>query len=235
MKLEKILKITARLHCQTGLHIGGGDTEIHIGGIDNQVIKHPVTNEPYIPGSSLKGKIRSLMEWRTGLVQQTPFGVSDWKNAGKQGESVLRILQLFGIHGNDGNESDIAKIGPTRLSFWDCPLNREWLESIRESNLLPIEDKTENIINRIKGSADHPRHTERVPAGAYFEFVLTVKKLDIDNEEKLLREVLSGLKLLEFDSLGGSGSRGYGKVVFQDLKIEGYNGTLKFEDIKPFG
>ncbi len=235
MKLEKIFKITARLHCQTGLHIGGGDAEIHIGGIDNQVIKHPVTHEPYIPGSSLKGKIRSLMEWRTGMVQHKPFSASDWKKAGKQGESVLRILQLFGIHGNDATDSDIEKIGPTRLSFWDCPLNKQWLESIRDSNLLPVEAKTENTIDRIAGTALHPRQTERVPAGADFEFLLSVKKLDTDNEEELLKEVLSGLKLLELDSLGGSGSRGYGKVVFQDLKIEGYNGTLKFEDIKPFG
>lgn len=73
MKLTNIIEIKAKLELQTGLHIGAGDSEMHIGGIDNSVIKHPITQSPYIPGSSLKGKIRTLLEWRSGAVQSTPL------------------------------------------------------------------------------------------------------------------------------------------------------------------
>lgn len=236
MKLEKILKIKADLRCETGLHIGGGDTEIHIGGVDNQVIKNPITNLPYIPGSSLKGKMRSLMEWRTGKVQEKPLGVNDLKNAGRDDVAVKNILKLFGIHGNKEGltEELVSDIGPTRLSFWDCPINKKWVDSVRDKNLLTVEVKSENTINRISGTATNPRQSERVPAGASFDFCLSIRKLDVDNEDELVKEVLIALKLLEFDSLGGSGSRGYGKVKFENLTIEGYDGKICFEDLKPF-
>jgi CRISPR-associated protein Csm3 len=80
LKLNKISVIQGTIELKTGLHIGGGDTEMHIGGTDNPVVKHPHTNEPYIPGSSLKGKIRSLLElkygicgigWRTFFIKST--------------------------------------------------------------------------------------------------------------------------------------------------------------------
>ena len=81
MQLKHIHHITADLVLETGLHIGAGDSEIHIGGIDNAVIKHPVSGEPYIPGSSLKGKIRSLLEWKSGRVQENPLGKKEYEDA----------------------------------------------------------------------------------------------------------------------------------------------------------
>lgn len=238
MKLEKIYKIHAKLECVTGLHIGGSDTEMHIGGVDNQVIKNSVEDLPYVPGSSLKGKIRSLMEWRTGMVQSEPLTYKDLERAGSEKElvkNVLYVLRLFGVGGGDKvSEEKMEEIGPARLSFWDCPINRDWLNDIYEKNLLPVEVKTENSIDRIKGTAKNPRQTERVPAGAIFDFNLTVRILDIDIEDELITEVLRGLKLLELDALGGSGSRGYGKVKFCQLEIEGYDGPVSFENVKPF-
>jgi CRISPR-associated protein Csm3 len=237
MILNKILKISATLTCETGLHIGGGDSEMHIGGIDTPVVKNPVTHEPYVPGSSLKGKIRSLMEWRSGMVKNEPLGIRDLNRAkGAQEESVLTILRLFGAHGADEpTEEQQQKIGPTRLSFWDCPISKSWLKSVEENNLLPVEAKSENIIDRISGKAQHPRQTERVPAGAGFDFTLTVKVLDTDNEDELVKAVFRGLKLLELDSLGGSGSRGYGKVKFTNLQVAGYSGKVQFDAVDPFG
>lgn len=231
MQLSKIHTLTATLVLETGLHIGAGDSEMHIGGTDNPVLKHPHSNEPYIPGSSLKGKIRSLLEWRSGAVQEKPLGLKDAQGAAAT--KVKPILQLFGVSGGDQLTSEQAKeLGPTRLAFWDCQLQKVWKDEIQGNNQMLTEVKTENMINRIKGVAEHPRNTERVPAGAKFDFRLSLKELAGD-DGKLLDTVLAGLSLLELDSLGGAGSRGYGKVRFVDLKVN--NGeVIELKTIDPF-
>lgn len=229
MKLTNIVEIKAKLVLQTGLHIGVGDSEMHIGGIDNSVIKHPMTQSPYIPGSSLKGKIRTLLEWRSGAVQSAPLSLKD---ISKNPEDVKNILRLFGISGDTKNsEQEVAEIGVSRLAFWDCALNEAWENAIRDDNQLLTEAKSENTIDRITSTAGNPRQTERVPAGAEFDFKLTLRQFEGDKPE-LLDLVLKGLKLLELDSLGGSGSRGYGKVKFTDLTVDGK--ACNLDDIKPF-
>ena len=62
MRLKEIKSIKGKIVLKTGLHIGAGSDEIHIGGIDTPVVKDPLKGWPYIPGSSLKGKIRTLLE-----------------------------------------------------------------------------------------------------------------------------------------------------------------------------
>lgn len=229
MKLTNIVEIKAKLVLQTGLHIGAGDSEMHIGGIDNSVIKHPLTQSPYIPGSSLKGKIRTLLEWRSGAVQSAPLTLKD---ISKNPEEVKNILRLFGISGDTKNsEQEVAEIGVSRLAFWDCALNEDWEKAIRDDNQLLTEAKSENTIDRITSTAGNPRQTERVPAGAEFDFKLMLRQFEGDKPE-LLDLVLKGLKLLELDSLGGSGSRGYGKVKFTELTVDGE--TRNLDDIKPF-
>lgn len=229
MKLTNIVEIKAKLVLQTGLHIGVGDSEMHIGGIDNSVIKHPLTQSPYIPGSSLKGKIRTLLEWRSGAVQSGPLTLKD---VSQNPEQVKNILRLFGISGDTKNsEQEVAEIGVSRLAFWDCALNEDWEKAIRDDNQLLTEAKSENTIDRITSTAGNPRQTERVPAGAEFDFKLTLRQFEGDKPE-LLDLVLKGLKLLELDSLGGSGSRGYGKVKFTELTVDGEARNL--DDIKPF-
>ena len=234
-QLTAITTITATLELVTGLRIGAGDSEMHIGGVDNTVIKHPHTQSPYIPGSSLKGKMRSLLEWRSGAVQEEALGWKDFeKTSGATQAEVKRILQLFGISGDAklGIEQ-MSTMGPTRISFWDCSLNADWEEQIREDNFSLTEVKSENRINRISGVAEHPRQTERVPAGAQFDFRLSIKKLAGDGPE-LIETVLQGLKLLELDSVGGSGSRGYGKVKFVNLTIDEIDSQTRFDAVKPF-
>ena len=234
MQLKHIHHITADLVLETGLHIGAGDSEIHIGGIDNAVIKHPVSGEPYIPGSSLKGKIRSLLEWKSGAVQETPLGKKEYDDStGAQQTAVKHILQLFGISGDTQDETFQKHIGHTRLAFWDCPLDPGYAAKQREDNLSWTEAKSENRINRISGTAEHPRQTERVPAGARFTFRLSLKTYDSD-DDSLRHTLLQGLKLLEWDSLGGSGSRGYGKIRFENLCIDGQPVT-EYAAIQPFG
>lgn len=234
-QLTSITTITATLELVTGLRIGAGDSEMRIGGVDNTVIKHPHTRSPYIPGSSLKGKIRSLLEWRSGAVKAEALGWKNYQEASElQKPEVKRILQLFGISGGDElSEKDVAKIGPARISFWDCNLNADWEAQLRSNDTALTEVKTENRINRISGTAEHPRQSERVPAGALFDFRLSIKRLADDSDE-LLETVLQGLKLLELDSLGGSGSRGYGKVRFVGMSIDALDSQARFDAIKPF-
>lgn len=234
MKLTAIQKITGTLELVTGLHIGSGNTEMHIGGTDNPIIKHPLTLEPYIPGSSIKGKIRSLLEWELGVVSLTggkPLGFQHLdKLPISQQETAQNILRLFGgaPEGSHKNESLINEIGPTRLSFWDCPLEKRWVQEMQDRNLLLTEVKMENTIDRIQGVAQHPRNTERVPALARFDFALTLR---VHDDENLQSTLWRGLKLLELTGLGGSGSRGYGKVKFTCLLLNGQDQLPAIEQV----
>lgn len=233
-QLTGITTVTATLELVSGLRIGAGDSEMRIGGVDNTVIRHPHTQAPYIPGSSLKGKMRSLLEWRSGAVREEPLGWRDLQNAsGAVQAEVLRIVKLFGISGDAKIGEEMLAVGPSRLSFWDCNPQVEWERGIRDNNQMLTEVKSENRINRISGVAEHPRQAERVPAGARFDFRLSVKRLAGDGDD-LLTTVLQGLKLLELDSLGGSGSRGYGKLRFVNVRIDERDAQTQFDAIEPF-
>lgn len=235
MKLMDIKKLEGTITLKSGLHIGSGNMEMHIGGTDSPVIKHPHTLEPFIPGSSLKGKVRSLLELQSGLV---PFAATDgglvsvktWRALDDQ---VLKnkaegILKIFGASGSESMEE--TGFGPTRVSFSDCFLNRDWKDTAQQNRWQLTEVKSENSINRIKGTAENPRFIERVPEGTQFSFLLTFKILQ-DGDEQLFDMLLQGLKLLELDALGGSGSRGYGRIKFgfTDPGI-----ISKFESLNPF-
>lgn len=216
MKLEKISTISGKIVLESGLHIGAGDTEMHIGGTDNPVVTHSHTREPYIPGSSLKGKVRSLLEMRTGLMGKTggkPLGariLNDKSLDDAKKDEALAILRLFGTSGADGD--DAVKVGPARLAFSDCSISDESRSMVETHNLSYTEVKSENSINRIQGTAKDPRFTERVVAGLSFDFRISIKEMEGDGD--LTETLLEGLKLLEHDALGGSGSRGYGRVRF---------------------
>ncbi|PMP93378.1 MAG: type III-A CRISPR-associated RAMP protein Csm3, partial [Desulfurella sp.] len=193
------------------------------------VIKDPITKKPYIPGSSIKGKIRTLLEWATGRAGDSkPFATKD-------DDPIARI---FGNGKNDPN----YKGGPTRASFSDCQLSEENNKKLEEIGYTEI--KTEVTIDRISGTAAGagPRSTERVPAGAKFDFEVTYKVFD-EQDEKNLKLLLLGMKLLEYDALGGSTSRGYGRISFKDITIEEINfkddtieridkDDIKFDEIK---
>lgn len=228
MQLTNIQKLSGKIELLSGLHIGSGNTEIHIGGTDNPVIKNPINQQPYIPGSSIKGKMRSLLEWHLGVVGVTEGHPLSFKHLGQlQGKTLVQaknLLKLFGGAPDSNNDQALIKeIGPTRLAFWDCALDPNWIDVMDKKNLLLTETKMENMIDRIRGVAEHPRNTERVPATATFDFNLTIR---IHDDEDLLDTLLQGLKLLEMTGLGGSGSRGYGKIKFQQLKLDG-------EDLQP--
>lgn len=196
--------ITGTLTCETGLRIGGSKDDIQIGGMDNPIIRDPVTNLPYLPGSSIKGKTRALLELKHGRVAE---------NGEPCGCGACDICRVFGPHKNVRHN-----LGPTRILVRDARLTGEWEEKLRhmqeEKGLLYAEVKTENIVNRLTGvAADRGLRTqERVPAGTQFDFEISVRIFDDDDEARILALIQEGLQLLQHDYLGGSGSRGYGKV-----------------------
>lgn len=231
MQLTTIQLMQGSIELLSGLRIGASDGEMHIGGVDQQVIRNPINRQPYIPGSSLKGKMRSLLEWRSGAVQPEPLGKAALQ--GRHAAAVKPILQLFGVGGGEMDEKLAAELGPSRLSFWDAAINAAWLADLDGDSV--VEVKTENRIDRIRGVAEHPRQTERVAAGTRFDFRLSIKVLDIDGDgDALLATVLAGMRLMELDSLGGSGSRGYGKIRFTELRLGEIDIQERFKALDPF-
>lgn len=213
MKLQTIEKISGTIILQSGLRIGGSGNGMRIGGVDAPIIRNPSNDRPYIPGSSLKGKIRCLLEQLSGLSDGKPLTNTDVKKAKTPNEQKIgqAIVKIFGQSAGDEDGE------PTRVSFFDCDFNKKWLDDVLEQNKSITEEKTEVAIDRRTGAAakSGPRQMERVVAGAEFDFTVTLKVFDKDANDNLVDILLRGMKLLELDSLGASGSRGYGKVKFK--------------------
>jgi CRISPR-associated protein Csm3 len=202
------------LFALTGLHIGGNSVGMAIGGADAVVVRNPLTNEPYIPGSSLRGKMRSLLErvrGQEGINKNPEGGYSVGKNGALAGKDASTVLgKLFGVAAEDAKE-------PTRLIVRDAPLTSASSEALKKApntDMPMTEVKTEVWIDRIT-SAANPRQIERVPAGAEFRFELVLTLLAGDDKKHFLNLVFEGLRLVEADALGGKGTRGYGRVKFQ--------------------
>jgi len=216
LKLKKYVSITGALVCKTGVRIGGSKEELEIGGMDNPILRDPVDKLPYIPGSSLKGKLRSLLEYNYGRVgpQGNPCGCAQPLN-------VCPVCTIFGPHMKPAHE-----LGPSRLIVRDALLSKKSLDELaklsREEGLQYAEVKTENIIDRRTGIARQGglRTLERVPKGTAFDLNMSVRVFEGDDEAKMVGYITEALELLGKDYLGGSGTRGYGWVEVRDLKIE---------------
>jgi CRISPR-associated protein Csm3 len=222
------LVLEGELICATGLHIGAGKGSLEIGGADNPVVKDAF-GVPYIPGSSLRGRLRSLLEQASGLAVP-----SELVYLSKRKGQEVRIHQsdrpddeiciLFGRNASrmekvTGEAAESASATPARLAVYDAPLVLESITQQMRENLDDelTEVKSENAVDRITSQAN-PRTLERVPAGARFSmrFVLDVL---CDEDKPLLARVAESLRLLEDDALGGGGSRGSGRVKFGGLKL----------------
>jgi CRISPR-associated protein Csm3 len=230
----KTRSIQMELEVVTGLHVGAGKDSVEIGGIDNPVVKHPHTGEPYLPGSSVKGKLRSLLEWALRKVQDDgkPWGsVGRIPAADLPGDEILRIF---------GTTQKEWEAGPTRLAVRDGLLIESWVKSVRERGLNLTEEKSEVVINRIQGKAADtgPRRMERVPAGARFHLELQFRQFAVNGDGgrkdlECLNRVFEALKLMEKDALGGSGSRGYGQVRVRELSLDGQPVQEAFDRLGP--
>ncbi|MEJ5310508.1 MAG: type III-A CRISPR-associated RAMP protein Csm3 [Anaerolineae bacterium] len=245
IKLEGRVFITFDIETVTGLHIGGSESGIEIGGVDKTVVRDKLTNRPYIPGSSLRGKMRSLLEKYRGLEQNQSIGQGRIHSCTDESEYPnCDVCQVFGVPG----ERKFAT--PTRLVVRDVHLSDASAKALEDSGRTDLpytEVKTEVSIDRVT-SAANPRQMERVPAGSIFGGKRSVKhdgekgkkgeKEEIEQPAELvysvysgdgctpgkdierLRTVIEGLQLLEDDYLGGLGSRGSGKVRLQNIKVK---------------
>jgi CRISPR-associated protein Csm3 len=236
------LLIIGRIQAVTGLHIGAQREISEIGGIDNPVIKDPLTGLPYIPGSSLKGRLRSLFEvfvnsklkeWSEkypSLKKYSPGSCREEgeKNCGKFFNKVINkgwihvcpdyytarecpVCRLFGASGDDSNF-------PSRIIVRDAFLTDKWKSKWKEGQEL-LEAKIEVGIDRVTSQAN-PRTNERVVAGTEFEFEMIYTIEDLEQWEDDVKNLLTAIALLEDSYLGGSGSRGYGKVKFLFDRVE---------------
>ncbi len=220
LKLYGRLIIRGTILAKTGLHIGGSGGNFSIGAVDNPVIKNPRTGEPYIPGSSLRGKMRSLTEKYQGAKlgyminnDKTKIRLHMVDNAQEYEDSP--IAKIYGV------VSEVYITAPTRLIVRDVELTPQSREELRQARTdTPFtEIKTEVSIDRITSQAS-PRQLERVPAGTRFGDMEMVFSIYSKADVKLFPVLVEGMLLLEDDYLGGSGSRGSGKVVFEGLKLE---------------
>lgn len=203
--------------CRTGLHIGASKDNLDIGGLDAPVLRDPVTRKPYIPGSSLKGKLRSLFERRQGMTYNRHSGQGVFRH--ECVNPVCPVCRLFGAAG--GRDGDNI---PARLIVRDSLLTDASEERLRniDTGLQYTEWKFENALDRITAAAN-PRQLERVPVGTEFTFEMAynVEAIDPKETREDLVNLLETLSLLEDDYLGGHGSRGYGKIQFVLDKLAG--------------
>lgn len=202
--------IQGKIVCKTGLHIGGSSDAIDIGGSDNVIIRDSVTGNPYIPGSSLKGKLRFLTELNDKDSAQSVID-----NKGKPADDPNCIAsKLFGI---SADEKQTELKFPTRTIVRDSYPDSETLELWENESLISgAELKYENNINRINSGAT-PRNIERVPKGSKFDFEIVFSVYDGDGEN--ISYLLDAMRLLEDNYLGGSGSRGFGQIKFENIKV----------------
>lgn len=201
--LKGKIDLRATLKLESGLHIGGASAFAPIGAVDSPFVRDPLTKQPIIPGSSLKGKIRTLLAksmaagYILNPIDQDP-------------ECIARLF------GAAAKGSDSGR--PSRLQFFDLPLTEfsvQYLENLELDTYIG-EIKFENSIDRLTATAN-PRQIERVPAGAEFSFRLVY---NIERDDEILEDMKTlrnGLQLLQMDYLGGHGSRGYGRVSIHDI------------------
>src|SRR6478672_556609 len=228
LKLIGKLILEGEMHCETGLHVGAGKGSLEIGGSDNPVVKDAF-GRPYVPGSSLRGKIRSLLEQSSGLAVPSELVYL----SRRKGQEVRihqsdrpddEVCLLFGRNPGrmervQGEPLESTAASPARLAVYDAPLDPESITAQMRENLDDeiTEVKSENAIDRITAQAN-PRTLERVPAGARFKVRMVLDVL-CDEDKALAARLFEGLRLLEDDALGGGGSRGSGRVRFANLNL----------------
>ena len=206
----KIL-IRCDLEVRTGMHIGGSSAFSAIGAVDSPVVRDPYTGLPIVPGSSLKGKLRTLLA--RSLCQ-------DIENMPDLSADDARILRLFG---------SAEPVRRSRLQFADAFLTNA--EALSNKGVRVTEVKTENTISRANSVAN-PRQIERVIAGAKFGVSIVYDVTDPAQVEEDLSLLAKGMKLLQMDYLGGHGSRGSGRVSLKNFALEGYGAQVDLSHLK---
>ena len=229
IQLQGKIFLQGTINALTGLHIGGNSGELDIGGIDNPVIRNTFNRQPYIPGSSVRGKMRGLLDrhFNNALDKRVGRDVRVHECQTPADYNKCPVCQVFGV----APIRDLrGRTLPTRLIVRDTFLTPESLEALDRADTDTdfTEIKTEVAIDRITSAAT-PRQQERVPAGATFgpfQIIHSLYMQDEDGNENQVQDelrffdtVLKGMELLEDDYLGGAGSRGSGQIAFENLTL----------------
>lgn len=232
-KLRAKVVLEGELRVLTGLHVGSAAAGMQIGSVDSPVVRDPMTSYPYIPGSSLKGKLRSLLEAAEGAEPNRSGGSGTFRHECDDRSKALEcpVCRLFGSTGSRGGENH-----PARLAVSDLLLTDDSIEELKliDTGLMYTEWKFENALDRVT-SAANPRQIERVPAGSAFFFRLIYDdREDVETLDADMRNLARVMELLQDDALGGHGSRGYGRVGFANLRrshrpVEQYGTGERFE------
>lgn len=225
IRLQGRIFLTGAIEVVTGLHIGGPRTGLPISGVQNSVVRDPLTWRPYIPGSTLKGKLRSLLEkhysksqqWLQGGVRIHVCHRFDEKGNRVPDEEAYNKCEVCPIF---GTPAQVAVL-PTRLTVRDVPLDEDSARRLAgtRSELPFSEVKWETALDRVTAAA-RPRQIERVPAGTVFAPMELIYHVYEQADVERFLHVLDAMQLLEDDYLGGLGSRGSGKVVFRDVALK---------------
>ena len=236
--LKAKLIFGGRIVAVTGMHIGGSDTGLAIGGADKLVLREPRSNYPYIPGSSLKGKMRSLLE----KVRCAGEGCAGFKIDGSLSRGPCdcgscAVCLVFGVPASAARKLEEGKPygGASRILVRDAFLaNAAEVERMRNLDMPFTEVKTEVSIDRLTSTAN-PRVFERVPAGAQFDFELMLNLFDTDDEQAHIELVKQGFGLVADDAIGGQSSRGYGqvKIVLERIAriaVEAYRDEARLKE-----
>lgn len=260
------VRLQGTIAIKTGLHIGGGGETLDIGGIDKPIIRDPLTRQPYLPGSSIKGKLRAIMERLLNKPLNRPGGTGTYRYESDdledgfseingqiipyEGASTCQVSRVFGSTGGpsgrgnktwiktstvqaqkleeketriiDGESytSTVGRNSPARLIVRDCHLVDRSAEELKriDTGLYMTEWKFENGLDRVTAAAN-PRQIERVSAGSLFNFELVYTVENAAQVQEDLKNLALAIAILEDDALGGHGSRGYGKIEFQDFRL----------------
>ncbi len=236
--MYKTINIEGFMYLKSGLRIGGNKDTMQIGGIDSPVVKNPITNMPYIPGSSVKGKTRFLLEAFYNLIDENKRGsipgIRDFNPAKNPDWTENKIAKMFGHleHKPDAptlptrvifRDSNIVGVMPAGVELKEENINRDIDSLIADMASNFSEAKVEVSIDRLSGTVGRsgPRTLERVPAGTVFDFSVSLRVFEEGEDTEFLTILKKGLQLVQNDALGGSGSRGYGRVDFFGLKQDG--------------
>lgn len=208
------IKITGEIEVLTGMHIGGFAEFSAIGAVDSPVIKDALTHQPIIPGSTLKGKLRTMLARK--------YNENVFKN---HNEDHIFVRRLFGSTKKDNNNRPM----PSRLLFSDSVITQESRENIFSKGAMSVtEIKFENTINRATGVAT-PRQIERVVRGAVFPLEIIYEVINEDEISDDFKYLAESLSMLQNDYIGGNGSRGYGRIKFNNLDVKVLFGSVDKE------
>ncbi|MDW8266677.1 MAG: CRISPR-associated RAMP protein Csx7 [Gemmataceae bacterium] len=230
LKLSRRLQVTAILVFDTAWRIGTGKEGITSS--DLGVLLDPV-GKPVLPGSSLKGKLRSTCESLAHAMNLSAC----FLNATASGVNCVSDINYFSDVKEQHNHA-IRDGGPEKLLAWinehTCDVCKLFGSPVRAARLRCADGQLKThdaAVVQVRDGVvlDRDSHTA-VPGLKYDYEVLPARtsfslRFDLDNATDA-DEALFGAALFEWStgsSIGGFTSRGLGRFHLENIKVLGVN------------